>query len=113
MKLFAMITAGLMALGGAAFYLHHSGSCPFSSSCPVAQSGGCCEISSESSCCEAPSRAAAMEVNDPLQICETCCTAGAEVMVSATAADVEESCPFCDSPANDAIDAVTAGASLQ
>lgn len=54
MKLFAIITAGLMAAGGGA-YLYSTSTCSKSAcSAPVAKTGGCCakETVAESECCE-------------------------------------------------------------
>ena len=57
MKLFAIITAGLMATGGAVYFYStspcsKSGGCPLSSmsTAPVAKTGGCCSHN-EPECC--------------------------------------------------------------
>ena len=57
MKLFAIITAGLMATGGAVYFYStspcsKSGGCPLSSmsTAPVAKTGGCCSHSELTEC---------------------------------------------------------------
>lgn len=57
MKLFAIITAGLMATGGAVYFYStslcsQSGGCPLSSmsTAPVAKTGGCCSHSELTKC---------------------------------------------------------------
>jgi len=131
MKLFAIITAGLMTAGTGAYFLHQ-GECPLSKSCPVAKSGGCCE--STPSCCEVPCASCATSCSDCCVVCEECCSAGVLTSVSAKAdccstGDVccvagaacclgatsakaeEEDCPFCVSPTNVVTKAAVAGAS--
>jgi hypothetical protein len=81
MKVLALLTASLMAAGGATYFFASSsdGGCPFSR-CPVATSGGCCsaeKASAKHSCCELACPACETDCAECCSVCETCCVAGA------------------------------------
>lgn len=78
MKLFAIITAGLMAAGaGVYFYSTYSpcskGGCP----APVAKTGGCCDgtepVKAATSCCPNPCDECVAKGCTGCDLCATCC----------------------------------------
>jgi hypothetical protein len=84
MKVFAIITAGLMAAGAGAYYLHSD-----SAGCPLAKSGGCCVTSPQDKpgCCETACPACTTDCTECCDVCELCCTAGVQASVAAAKAD--------------------------
>lgn len=131
MKIFAILTACVMAAGGATYYFaSNDGGCPFSR-CPVAKTGGCCGTEEASAgkpeCCLLPCPACSNDCGECCAVCEDCCIAGAGSAKSVpTAAKVKSDCclvgadccekvaPCCgdkaDGPAAIATSAVLAGA---
>lgn len=88
MKVFALITAALMATGGAAYYLHSD-----SMTCPLAKSGGCCSTGEEKPvCCETPCPACATDCLTCCDSCEVCCTTGVQSAVSAVKVSAKSEC---------------------
>ena len=96
MKLFAIITAGLMAVGGGFYYYTASSHCSTGkcdlASAPVAKSGGCCAggelpacCHTQDECCELQDACCAVAVGvakapKPAAYCaakEECCVVGA------------------------------------
>lgn len=97
MKLFAIITASLMATAGGAYYLHSNSSCCAKRSnadCPVAQVGGCCAPDSAGKpvCCTNPCPACEADCLACCDACEVCCSAGVQASVSTKAADKSSCC---------------------
>ncbi len=94
MKLFAIITAGLMAAGSGAYYLHSNSPCHSNADCPVAQAGGCCTPgqSDKPICCTIPCPACSIDCLACCDACEVCCTAGVQAPVSAKVADKPSCC---------------------
>jgi hypothetical protein len=118
MKVFAIITAAVMATAGGVYFLS-SGNCLLKSDCPVATSGGCCPLTSDAGSCEVRCPGCSTDCLECCTVCEQCCTFGAqaavETKVSATTpSDAEEECcPHCATPAKHATSAVMSGASLK
>ncbi len=79
MKVFAIITAALMASGGAAYYMHSDGGCPLS------KSGSCCTASVDATpiCCTTPCPACSADCLTCCDTCEVCCTTGVQAAASA------------------------------
>jgi hypothetical protein len=125
MKVFAIVTACLMAGAGLAYYTSSS-NC---TTCvaPVAQSGVCTETKLD--CCTTPCPACASDCQSCCDVCELCCSAGIEggaatkatklsgcceaPPVKLTAAkpveDEDECCPACKTPVKVATAAALAG----
>jgi hypothetical protein len=115
MKVFAILTASLMAAGSAAYFLQDSCSpCYHTGNCPVAKTGGCCSGDyDQPSSCSLPCSVSA-NPDCCATVCELCCTDAVQVTVSQQVATEEETCcALCNSPARLAIGAVTASASLK
>jgi hypothetical protein len=126
MKVFAIVTACLMAAGGATYYLSSSDTCPLTG-CPVAKTGGCCATDSvaKSDCCAVPCPACATDCRECCTVCEACCVAGASVPTVKTvkadccaAGDVccapgAACCADKTSPASLATSAAVAGVTLK
>jgi hypothetical protein len=115
MKVFAIITAALMATAGAGYYFYTDSNCS-NSSCPIAKLGGCCANGDKVQSCELPCGGCSHDCQECCDICELCCSAGAQVSTSAVSAAKpveDEECPHCKTPANIATSAVTAGVTLK
>jgi hypothetical protein len=124
MKVFAILTACLMAAGGATYYISSEG-CPFSSNCPVAKTGGC--SATVAPCCATPCPACSTDCLECCAVCEQCCEAGATVPAIATASVKTNCCSAVEvccetsasccsdkaSPVNIATSAVVAGVTLK
>lgn len=107
MKVFALITAALMASAGGAYYLHSTDSPPSKAECPVAKTGGGCAQGDAPQCCAAPCPACA---GDCRGACEDCCVAGAQVSTKAARSGCCAPAPSCRDAATSAI---TAGATVK
>ena len=83
MKLFAIITAGLMAAGTGAYFLHSG------SDCPLAKSGGCCQATATATpdCCATACPACATDCLTCCDLCESCCTVAVQAPVSEVKAE--------------------------
>ena len=127
MKVFAILTACLMAAGGATYYLTSSESgCPLTG-CPVAKTGGCCatDAVSKPDCCVTPCPACSTDCLECCAVCEECCAAGVSVAAVKTAkadccavgdvccAPGAACCADKDSTATLATSAVVAGVTLK
>jgi hypothetical protein len=117
MKVFAIITAALMASAGVGYYVYNCDSCESNRNCPLAKSGGCCLHDAPQSC-ESPCSHCNTDCFECCDICESCCTYGVQVSHCANvsaASPVEDDgdCPHCRTPINVATSAVTAGVTLK
>lgn len=91
MKVFAILTACLMAAGGATYYLTSSdGTCPLTG-CPVAKTGGCCATGDASKVdgCAEPCPACSTDCRECCDVCEACCVAGVSVPAVKTSAKAD------------------------
>lgn len=117
MKIFAILTASLMASAGGAYYFTASdGGCPFGG-CPVAKTGGCCQTESAAAqpdCCQLPCPACENDCRECCAVCEDCCVAGATVVAPAPTAAKAKKAGCCVSgecnDASNSTSAVTAAA---
>src|SRR5689334_12016396 len=101
MKVFAIITAALMASAGGGYYYYTTQSCHSHADCPIAKTGGCCLKGDATQSCETPCGGCTNDCLECCDICELCCTTGAQVPVSAAKpADEDDECPHCKTPVN-------------
>jgi hypothetical protein len=116
MKVFAIVTACVLAAGGGAYYFHSCDTCPLTGY-PVAKTGGCCSTDNgQPSCCTLPCPACSDDCLECCATCEQCCEAGAAVPTAALSANVtaeEDCCAACSSPAHIATAAAIAGVTLK
>ena len=93
MKVFAILTACLMAAGGATYYLSSSDTCPLTG-CPVAKTGGCCatDAAAKPDCCVTPCPACSVDCRECCTVCEECCAAGVSVASVPLAAKAKPDC---------------------
>jgi hypothetical protein len=78
MKLFAIITAGVLAAAGGAYYMHSEG-CPFSGGCKTSCSAPApAEVASVSDCCAVKSPCCAPQTEVCCQPDASCCGPTAE-----------------------------------
>lgn len=113
MKAFAIVTACVLAVGGASYYLHSCDTCPLTGA-PLSQTDGCCTGHGATPSCGTPCPACSADCLECCAVCESCCEAGASVPTKVfCCGDVEACCADATSPTAVATSAAIAGATLK
>jgi hypothetical protein len=105
MKVFALLTAGLMTAGGVAYFAQDSATTTCQRNCSRgavsaesnADSAPCCSGDlSALSCCSTPCSDCATDCSACCTLCELCCSSGAAAPVTASVQAVSDCCAAAD-----------------